>query len=77
MFPSYDLVTLHIIQTIIYYKPLFKIKDQLPRREVATRNYISEVLISFEKLICRASCPPNGRNDIILAPAYRKLILKI
>ena len=48
---------------------LFKIKDQLPRREVATRNFIYEVLIRFENLICRASCPLNRRNDIILAPA--------
>jgi len=47
-------------------------KDQLhvPRKERATINYRSKVLIVFEKLICRTSCPSN-RNNIydILAPA--------
>jgi len=47
-----------------YYKPiqLFKLKDQLPRRKFATRNYRSEVLIGFEMFICRASYPPNWNN---------------
>jgi len=69
---SYDLVTLQSIQTILLFLQtlqLFRIKDQLPRRKVATRNYRSEVLICFEKLICRASCPPNRNNMISLAPA--------
>jgi len=60
--PNVSCFDLQIIQAILLFLlsfSTFQKKDKLPRREFATRNYRAEVLLGFEKLLCRISGHPN------------------